>query len=226
MNKSNTPHKRQKVQERTRKKKKKYSKSRKGNLPGRFGHVAVGPAPDPRPSQLINHNDKQAKRKRQEPVLDGHGGRAEDVLYGGNVQPDDGHAEREQDGREEVPVGRVLVEQRRVLQDAQAARSRGHEVEPLHDDEVDEVDGGGLVQLLVVVVRVDAGGDVAEAEPQVGEGDPVALEVPEGHGEGGQRLGDADDGVGVEHELPVDEAVLFDVSGSTEEDIGLGFFIR
>lgn len=200
-------------------------KKKPDHLPRSLGQKPLRPAPDPSPPQLVNQNNKQAKSKWQEPVLYRHARSAKHILNRGNVQPNGSHAQREQDGGEQVPVGRLLVEQRRVLQDAQAARSRGHEIEPLHDYQVDKVDGRRLVQLRGVVVRVDVGGDDAEAEPQVRERNAIALEIPEGHGKRGQGLGDTNDGVGVEDELPVNEAVLLDISGSAEEDVRLGLFV-
>ena len=55
----------------------------------------------------------------------------EDGLELGDVEPEDGHAEGEDDGGEEEQVLGALVEGGRVLKDAQAAVTEGHEAEPL-----------------------------------------------------------------------------------------------
>lgn len=53
---------------------------------------------------------------------------------------------------------RLLVEERRLLEDAQASGPDREQVEELHDNEVDEVDGRGFVchlgDIIGVVFRV------------------------------------------------------------------------
>lgn len=72
-----------------------------------------------------------------------------------------------------------------------------------HDDKVDEVDRGGLVESLGIIVRVDPVGQDAEAEPEHAERDAVAFEVPVGHGERGEGLDDAEYPVSHGNQLPV-----------------------
>lgn len=149
---------------------------------------------------------------------------AQDRLKLGNVQPQDGHGQRKQNGREQVPVLGCLIEQGRVLEDAEAAGAGGHEVEPLHDYKVDEVNGRRLIDLLRVVVEIDIRwGPVAE--PELVEGDSVALEVPERHGERESGLYYTNNTVGLEDKLPVDEAVLLGVAGWAGEDVSLGLLV-
>ena len=64
-------------------------------------------------------------------MLRRHPGRVEHGVKLGHVQPEDGHAEREGDGREEIRVLRRSVEQRWVLEDRKAPGPARHEVEPL-----------------------------------------------------------------------------------------------
>ena len=64
-------------------------------------------------------------------MLHRHARGRQDDLQLRDVQPDDDHDESEKDGREEVPVLRLLVEEGRMLEDAQTAVAEGHEVEPL-----------------------------------------------------------------------------------------------
>lgn len=112
-----------------------------------------------------------------------------------------------------------------MLEYAQTATAHRHQVEPLHHNQVDKVDGRRLRELLVVVVIGDIGWYLAEGEPQVLELDALALQVPVGHGKRSQRLGHADDAVGLEDELPVDQAVLLDVSRAAVQHVCLGLFV-
>lgn len=68
----------------------------------------------------------------------------------------------------------------------------------VHDYKIDKVDGACFVESGIEPVGVDVGWGCAEFEPEGGEGDPVALEVPVGHGEGGDGFDHAEDAVGVE----------------------------
>jgi hypothetical protein len=83
-----------------------------------------------------------------------------------DVQPENGNHQSERDGWEEIEVLSCLVECWWMLEDAQAARSYSHEVEPLpgsvmlvdiymmdqkgevliHDNKVDEVDTGCFIE--------------------------------------------------------------------------------
>lgn len=64
-------------------------------------------------------------------MLHGHCGGLQDPLEDGRVEPEEGHAEGEQDGREEVQVLGLLVEHGRVLEDGETAGPHSQEVEPL-----------------------------------------------------------------------------------------------
>ena len=112
-----------------------------------------------------------------------------------DIQPEDSHDEREEHSGEQVPVLRKVIEERRVLEDAETAGAERHQGEPLYDDEIDKVYAGGLVETGVVEVLVNVGGHVAVAEPEVAEGDAVAFQVPVGHGKGGHVFKDADKAV-------------------------------
>lgn len=188
-------------------------------------HQAHGVLSHPKPSSLIKQDNVHPKRKRQEPVLDRDGSRNNNPLDRRRIEPQKRHGQRKQNGGKEVYILRSLVEQRRVLENAQAAAPRRHQIKPLHDDEVDKVNRRRLCQLLVVVFRRHVGRDLAEAEPQVLEGDAVALEVPVRHGKGRQRLCYADYGVGVEDELPVYQPVFLDVSRWAAQQVCFGLLI-
>ena len=112
-----------------------------------------------------------------------------------DIQPEDSHDEREEHSRKQVPVLREVVEEWWVLKDAETAGAEGHQREPLHDDKIDKVHAGGLVETGIVKVLVDVGGHIAVAEPEVTEGDAVALQIPVGHGEGGYGFKNADEAV-------------------------------
>ncbi len=69
------------------------------------------------------------------------------------------------------------------MEDREGLSTPSEKVEPLLDDEVEEVDGVGFVEDFVEevwVVGLDGTGAVSE--PDVGEGDSVTLHVPETHG--------------------------------------------
>jgi hypothetical protein len=152
----------------------------------------------------------------------------ERLLQFWDVEPEESHSQREEDSWEQVEVLRGLVEGWRVLEDAEAAGAEGHQGEPLHDDEVDEVDTRGLVQAVREKVRV--GGEIghgsAVAEPEVAEEDAVALQIPVGHCEGCNGFQDADKAIRLHHQLPVDEAIDLGFPGLAEQDIGLWGFVR
>jgi len=89
------------------------------------------PSPDTELSRLIQQQDSHAKRHWQEPMLHRHCSRAKHVMEFRHVEEEDGDEQGEDDGGEQVPV-------EAVVEDRQAAGAQGEEVEPLHDDEVDE----------------------------------------------------------------------------------------
>lgn len=64
-------------------------------------------------------------------------------------------------------------------------RCRGpiSELDDLHDDEIDKIDGAGLVQLLLIVVTIDRVGQISEREPNFRKMNPVSLKIPIRHGE-------------------------------------------
>jgi hypothetical protein len=173
---------------------------------------------------LIQHQNTQAKGNRQKEILDRHLAGGQRGLQLRHVQPENGDAEGEGDGGEQPQVLRGLVEGGRVLEDAQAARAHGHQREPLHDDQVDEVDAAGLVLQRRVRVGVHVAGRGAEAEPQQTEGNAVALQVPVRHGEAEHRLDHADEAVRLQDQFPVDQSVLFGFARWPQEYVGFGFF--
>lgn len=151
-------------------------------------------------------------------MFDRHRGRAQHVVELGHVQEEDGDEEREGDGREEVPV-------ESVLQQGEAARAQREQVEPLHDHQIDEVDGAGLVEDGRGGRAVHAGGRRAEAEPQRREVQALPLAVPVGHGEGGDGLDDTGEAVGLHDQLPVDEAIALGVARRAGQHVGFWGFV-
>ena len=59
-------------------------------------------------------------------MLHWYAGGRQDSLELRDVEPEDGHAERKGDGREEVKILSGFVESGRVLEEAQAASADGH----------------------------------------------------------------------------------------------------
>jgi hypothetical protein len=89
------------------------------------------PSPNTVLSRLIKHEQAETKRSGEEPVLDRNLARIDGVLQRGNVAEDEDNDNGEQHGGENEPVLRLLVEERRLLEDAEAARARCEEVEEL-----------------------------------------------------------------------------------------------
>lgn len=64
-------------------------------------------------------------------MLSRHLARAQRTLQLGDIEPEDRHAEGEGDGWEEIQVLGCFIEGWWVLEDTEAAGSKGHYVEPL-----------------------------------------------------------------------------------------------
>lgn len=103
---------------------------------------------------------------------------------------------------------------------AQSGQPRSRRCD-LHDNQVHKVDGARLVQLRLVVVGIDRVRQLSEREPNVGEGNALALQVPVRHGERRYRLDEADEPVRLQDELPINEAVLARHSRFPQEYVGL-----
>lgn len=97
------------------------------------------PAADGKLPRLVEAEQAEAEGDGQKVVLDRHLAGAKAGLQATRVEKDEDDHKGEEDGGEQAPVLRALVEGGRVLKDAAAACAHSHEVEPLHDDEVDEV---------------------------------------------------------------------------------------
>ena len=147
-------------------------------LPRSLGDQTVRPPSDSISSSLVNDNGVKAEAERKEPILDWHRRRINDLANSWWVQPEDGHEKREYDCREKIKIFGFFVEGRGVLEDAQATSTRSDEVEPLHNNQIDEVDRGSNDILLVVVIRVDPVRKRAEAKPELLERNTLSLEVP------------------------------------------------
>lgn len=195
------------------------------SLPSTSSQNTIWPLPDAIFPPLIQQQNTQSKRARQKVILHRDLRRRQHALKLGHIQPEEDHHEREGHRREQEPIPRLLLEQRRMLEDAESARAHREQVKPLHHDEIDEVDRGCDRELRIDEVGVEVRGQRAVLEPEDGEGDPLALEIPEGHGEGGDRLDDADEPIGLQHELPVHETVYLGLAGRPEQDVGLGSLV-
>lgn len=141
------------------------------------------------------------------------------------IQPEESHDEREEHCREQVPVLREFVEERWVLEDAETACAERQQREPLHHDKINKVHAGGFVETGIVEVLIDVCRHGAVTEPEVAEGDPIALEIPIRHGKRGYSFKHADEAVRLHHELPVDEPVYPGFAGPAEQDVCFWSFI-
>lgn len=196
-------------------------------LPSHLGQEPIWRLPHAHFPQLVDGEQSQAKGHGQEPMLDGDTITAE-VLHTRHKGKNEGDGEGKQDGREQQPVLGEGVEERRVREDTQVAGAQGHDVEPLHDDERDEVDAAGDGEVVgdVVGCLAGRGRDVAEGEPEAAEGQAVARQIPVAHGEGADGLEDTDQAVRLQQQAPVDESVLVDVARRSQHHICLGLFVR
>ena len=62
-------------------------------------------------TSFIKKKNPQSKRHGEKPVFDRNLGSSQNGLKSGDIQPEEGHDEGEQDGREEVVIPGVLVEE-------------------------------------------------------------------------------------------------------------------
>ena len=92
-----------------------------------------------------------------------------------DIKPEDSHAKRERDSWEQIQILRHLVECWWMLEYTKTTGTDRHEREELHDDEVDEVDARGFVELLIGIVLIDGVRQAAIAEPEIAERDAATL---------------------------------------------------
>lgn len=113
-----------------------------------------------------------------------------------------------------------------MLKDAEPACAYSEKVKPLHYNEIDEVDRRCDGEFRGDEISIEVVRECAILEPENREGDPLALEIPESHGKGGDRFEDSDECIGLHHELPVDETVQLGLARAAEEDVGLWCLVR
>jgi hypothetical protein len=113
-----------------------------------------------------------------------------------------------------------------MLKDAEPACAYSEQVKPLHYNEIYEVDRRSDGEFRGDEISIEVVRDRAILEPEDREGDPLALEIPESHGKGGDRFEDTDKCIGLHHELPVDETVHLGIAWAAEEDVGLWCLVR
>lgn len=109
-----------------------------------------------------------------------------------------------------------------MLEDTQPPSSERQQGKPLHDDEVNEVYTRSLVEAGCEEVIV---GLTDVAEPELAEGNAFAFEVPVCHCKGGNGLENANEAIGLEHELPINETIHLRFARLSEKDISFGSFI-
>ena len=67
-------------------------------------------------------------------------------MQAGDIEEDEDNNEGEEHGWKEPEVLCGFIEDWRLLENGKAARAGCEQIEPLHDDEVDEVDRGGFIE--------------------------------------------------------------------------------
>lgn len=96
-----------------------------------------------------------------------------------NVTEDEDNDDRKHHSREQKPILCLLVEQWRLLEDRQTSCTRGQQVEYLHDDQCDEVDTTGGVDLLIDEVGGKRSLVCAVLQPHGSKGHALLLKPPE-----------------------------------------------
>ena len=79
-------------------------------------------------------------------MIDRNRSRAQRRLQLRYIQKDDSNHKPKRNGREQVEVPCASEEDRRVLNDTKSLGAYSHQIEPLRDDQIDEVDGAHLVE--------------------------------------------------------------------------------
>lgn len=148
-------------------------------LPCNSCKESLRPLPDAVFPGLVNHQPAEAECSRQEPVLHWHLAGANRALYTRNVTENKDNDDRKHHSREQKPILCLLVEQRWLLEDRQASCTRGQQVEYLHDNQCDEVDTTGGVDLLVDIVGGKRRLVCAVLQPHGSEGHALLFKPPE-----------------------------------------------
>lgn len=110
------------------------------------------------------------------------------ILKTRNVTEDEDHHNRKQHTWEQQPILRLLVEQRRLLENRQTACSCCKQIEQLHNHQRNKVDATRGIDLFVDKVRSERFLVLAVLQPHGGEWDTLRFEVPERHSEGEKAL--------------------------------------
>jgi len=105
-------------------------------LPSNPRKQPIRPRPNTILPPLIQHQQSQPERRRQEPILDRHLARANRLLQTGDVAENKHHDNCKHHAGEQEPVLRLFVENRGLLEDTQAAGTCGEQVEELPGEEV------------------------------------------------------------------------------------------
>ncbi|KAI3491155.1 hypothetical protein L1887_44553 [Cichorium endivia] len=196
-------------------------------LPGdvceeRPGEVAHSQLP-----QLLEHQHAHTKSDGEEVVLHLDAAREEDALERRDVAEEHGDEQRESHGGEQIQVLRALLADGRLLDDATALGAPAEQVEPLLNDEVEKVQRVGAIEHLVEQSRVVALYLARTVgEPHVGEGDAVALHVPECHGAADHGERHAHKQIGMCQQPPIRQTVLLDVARLALQQVRLGLLVH
>ena len=100
-------------------------------LPSTLGYQSIRIGPNKVLPTFIDQQDPHSKGHGHEPVLNWNRSGTENWLKSGNVEPEERHDERKENGGEKPDVLRAFVEERRLLEDRESTGTGGEEVKPL-----------------------------------------------------------------------------------------------
>ncbi|KAI3489876.1 hypothetical protein L1887_45969 [Cichorium endivia] len=195
--------------------------------PSDLSDDAVGEGPDEELAQFVHAQQADGERDGDEPVLDGDGSGAEEVLDALDLGDKDGDDQRAECAHEEPGVATLLAD-RVGLEDRQTLVANREQVTPLQNDERDKVDTLARVEEAVELVErvaVEAISELLEGEEEVADRDlGVPPHVEEEHRVRGDGLHHADEEVALSVDRLVDQVVRFGVPGLEREQVELLLF--
>jgi hypothetical protein len=175
-------------------------------------------------AELIQDQNTQSQRNRNQPKLNGNRRREEQCLEAWNLGNKNSNGKTDEHAEEQPRVATLLGE-RIGLDDAEAAVAHRENVTPLEDDEGNKVHAlAGVVELveLILGVAVEAVGVTLEKEEELVNGNAGRLpHVEEEHGMGAKSFSSTSEEVGLAVDLQVDEMVLLVVSRRQRQKIKL-----
>lgn len=102
--------------------------------PSHFSQQTLRPSPNTPLPPFIQQQHSHSECHWQKEILRGHLRTLKNIFQTRNIAEDKDDGKRERDSGEDIPVLSMLVEERRVLEDGEAACADREDVEPLPVD--------------------------------------------------------------------------------------------